>query len=349
MKVRIGINGFGRIGRSVARIAARDPRVELVAVNDPSLELELALHLFKYDTNYGTFDGTVERLGEARARLGDDELSFFAERSPEAIPWGELGVPIVLECSGVFRRREQAEKHLEGGARFVAISAPAKGDQPVPTFVMGVNHHLFDPERDTVVSNASCTTNCLAPLVHVIHQDFGIVRGLMSTIHAYTNGQALLDTANKDWRRARAAAENIVPTTTGAAKAIGLVIPELKGKLDGIAYRVPVSTVSVVDLVAEVSRPTTKEEVNQALARWASGELAGILGICEEPLVSTDFKGSSLSSIVDAALTEVMDGTLVKAVAWYDNEWGYSCRLVDLAVYMAEKAGIAEASPVVSG
>lgn len=335
MKIRIGINGFGRIGRLVARIAAKHPEVDLVAFND-LVEPATNAHLFKYDSTYGPFDGTVELAGNELIVNGD-KIRLLMEKDPAALPWGDLGVEFVLESTGIFTNMEKCSLHLQGGARYTILSAPAKGE--MPTYVYGVNHQNWHNDgRPAVLSNASCTTNCLAPMAKVLNDNFGIVRGLMNTIHAYTNDQNILDRGHKDLRRARAAAVNIIPTTTGAAKAIGLVIPELKGKLDGFATRVPVVTGSMVDLTCEVSTATSKDEVNAKMAAAAAGPLAGVLKYTEEPLVSTDMIADSHSSIFDAGLTSVIGGNFVKTVSWYDNEWGYSCRCVDLMLYLAQQS-----------
>lgn len=331
--VRIGINGFGRIGRNVFRAALRRDDVEVVAVNDLTDAKTLA-HLLKYDSVHGTLDAEVEARDGVLVVNGK-EVRVSAERDPANLRWGEWGVDIVVESTGRFTNREDAAKHLAGGAKKVIISAPAKNEDI--TIVLGVNEHRYDPEKHHVISGASCTTNCLAPVAKVLHETFGIRRGLMTTVHAYTNDQQILDLAHKDLRRARAAAQSIIPTTTGAAKAVALVLPELAGKLNGMAFRVPTPNVSVVDLVAELERPATVEEVNTALKRAAEGELKGILAYTEEPLVSRDFNGNPHSSIVDALSTMVIEDSLVKVVAWYDNEWGYSNRVVDLAAYIARR------------
>lgn len=336
MATKIGINGFGRIGRQVLKaLRERHPGAfDVVGVNDITDARTLG-HLFKYDSNYGIYPGTVE-VGEDYLVIDGDKLRVFAERDPGNLPWGELEAEIVVESTGIFRERSQAAKHIEAGAKKVIISAPAKG--PDFTVVLGVNEELYDPAKHHVVSNASCTTNCLAPVAKVLHDEFGIVRGLMTTIHSYTAGQRLLDLPHRDLRRGRAAAINIIPTTTGAARAVALVIPELEGKFDGFALRVPTSTVSIVDFVVQLERAVTVDEVNDVFRQAAAGRLKGILDVTDEPLVSVDLKGNSHSSIVDAALTNAM-GDLVKVVAWYDNEWGYSCRTADLARYMAERMG----------
>ncbi len=334
MAVRVGINGFGSIGRRFYRIAMERPGIEVVAVNDLTDPGTLA-HLLKYDSNYGTLAADVS-AGEGVIRVGGKEVKVTAERDPANLRWGDLGVDIVIESTGRFTDREKAALHRDaGGAKKVIISAPAKNEDI--TIVMGVNEEKYNPARHHVLSNASCTTNCLAPVAKVLHQEFGIVKGFMNTVHSYTNDQVTLDFPHKDLRRARAAALNIIPTTTGAAKAVALVLPELKGKLHGFALRVPTPTVSLVNLVAQVSRPVTAEEVNHALKVAAAGPLKGILGVSGEPLVSMDYKGSSYSSVVDALSTYVVDGDLVSVAAWYDNEWGYSTRLVDLVEYVAAK------------
>src|SRR4051794_4619477 len=329
MAVRVGINGFGRIGRNVFRAAHEsDADVEIVAVNDITDAGTLG-HLLKYDSVYGNFPGEVT-VGDGALTVDGREVKVLAERDPAALPWGDLGVDVVIESTGFFTKREDAAKHLEGGAKKVIISAPATG--PDATVVLGVNFDTYDPENHDVISNASCTTNCLAPPAKVLHENFGIVHGLMTTIHAYTADQRLQDAPHKDLRRARAAAINLVPASSGAAKAIGLVMPELNGKLHGFAIRAPVPTGSVVDLTAVVSREVTKEEVNEAFAAVAdTGDFAGILKYTSDPIVSSDIVKSPYSSIFDSELTSVLDGVLVKIIAWYDNEWGYSNRCVDLA------------------
>ena len=335
MTVRIGINGFGRIGRQIFRIAWENHSdVEVVAVNDITDTKTLAT-LLKYDSNYGRFPADVE-VQENGFVVGGKEIKAFAERDPAKLPWGDLGVDVVVEATGIFRDGKKAAVHREiGGAKKVIISAPAKPADSVDlTMVLGVNDSAYDPARHHIVSNASCTTNCLAPVAKVLHDSFGIRRGLMTTIHSYTNDQRILDLPHKDLRRARAAALNIIPTTTGAAKAVALVIPELEGKFDGFALRVPTPTVSIVDFVAELEKSVSRDEVNAALKVAAEGPLQGILAYSEEPLVSMDLKGDSHSSIVDGPLTNVIHGNLVKVVSWYDNEWGYSCRVVDLAKFL---------------
>jgi len=331
--VKVGINGFGRIGRNVFRAALNNPDVEIVAINDLTDTKTLA-HLLKYDTTHGTLNATVEAK-EGAIVVNGKEVKVFSERDPAALPWGEYGVEIVVESTGRFTDKEKAAAHLQGGAKKVIISAPATNEDI--TIVMGVNEDKYDPQKHTVISNASCTTNCLAPFAKVLQEKFGIVKGMMTTVHSYTNDQQVLDLPHKDLRRARAAAENIIPSTTGAAKAVALVLPELKGKLNGMAMRVPTPNVSVTDLVAELKVNVTVEEVNAALKEAAEGPLKGILAYSEEPLVSSDYKGNPHSSIIDALSTMVVEGNLVKVVSWYDNEWGYSNRVVDLAVYIASK------------
>lgn len=333
MAVKVGINGFGRIGRNLFRAAMETKEIEFVAVNDITDPKTLA-HLLKYDSNLGNLNAVVT-YGEDWLSVDGRRMQVFKEKDPAKIPWEAVGAEIVVEATGLFTNRADAEKHLRGPVKKVIITAPAKEEDV--TIVLGVNHHVYDPAKHHIVSNASCTTNCLAPVVKVLNDRFGIVHGLMNTVHAYTNDQRILDLPHKDLRRARAAAVSMIPTTTGAAKAIGLVIPELKGKLDGIAIRVPTPNVSVIDLTAEVKRPVTVEDVNGALKQAAEGELKGILAYCDEELVSIDFRGNPHSSIVDAGFTRVTDGTLVKVLAWYDNEWGYSCRVRDLILFMAEK------------
>ena len=333
MTTRVGINGFGRIGRSVLRqILAGSTSLEVVAVNDLTDNASLA-HLFRYDTVWGRFGGTVEHTDDSLI-IDGKSIHASAHKDPSDIPWGELGVDIVIEATGKFRKRDQAQKHIDAGAEKVLLSAPGKKDDGM--FVMGVNHEEFDPQKHHVFSNASCTTNCLAPLAKVLHEEFGIESGIMTTIHAYTGGQALVDGPHKDLRRARAAAVNIVPTTTGAANAVGKVLPELKGRLDGFAVRVPVVTGSLVDLTFLPSRSVTVDEVNAAVKKAAEGSLKGILGYTEDPIVSSDIVMEDRSSIFDAQLTRKV-GDQIKVVSWYDNEWGYSERLVDLTDYVAER------------
>ena len=336
MSIRVAINGFGRIGRNVLRAAKESgTSLDFVAVNDLTDSRTLA-HLLKYDSVHGPYPGTVE-VSDDGLVVDGDEILVLSERDPANLPWSELEIDVVVESTGIFRSRELASKHLQAGARKVVISAPAM-DEDI-TVVLGVNHELYDPESHHLISNASCTTNCLAPVAKVLLREFGIVRGLMTTIHAYTAGQAVLDGPHKDLRRARAAAVSMIPTTTGAARAISLVLPELEGKLDGMAIRVPTPDVSLVDLVVELEVDVSEQEVNDALRAAASTELAGILRVEEEPLVSVDFTGESASSVVDALSTAVMGRRLVKVLAWYDNEWGYSSRVVDLVEYVGERLG----------
>jgi glyceraldehyde 3-phosphate dehydrogenase len=333
MAVKVGINGFGRIGRNIMRAALGDNDIDFVAVNDLTNARTLA-HLLKYDSVLGNLDAKVEAKKDAIAVDGD-EFKVLSMRDPAQLPWKELGVDVVFESTGLFTGRDDAAKHLAAGAKKVVITAPAKG--PDLTVVLGVNDDRYDPAKHQIISNASCTTNCLAPLAKVIHQCFGIRKGWMTTIHSYTNDQNLLDLPHKDLRRARAAALSMIPTTTGAALAVGEVLPELKGRLDGFAMRVPTPNVSVVDLAALVDRKTTGEEVNAALKDASSGALKGILSFSEDELVSIDFKGNANSSIVDAPYTKVMDGDFVKVLSWYDNEWGYSNRCVDLLRLLVKK------------
>jgi len=335
MATRIGINGFGRIGRQVLRaIMERHPnKLEVVAVNDLT-DTHTNAHLFKYDTNYGVYPGSVE--GTENGIVVDGALiNVLAERDPLDLPWGDLGVEVVVESTGFFTDADKAAGHLNGGAKKVIISAPARGEDL--TMVLGVNEDKYDPGAHNVVSNASCTTNCIATMAKVLSDEFGIERGLMTTIHSYTNDQKILDQVHDDLRRARAAAMNIIPTTTGAAKAVGLVLPELNGKIHGMAFRVPTATVSVTDFVAELGRDATVEEINGAYAEAARNGLAGILAYTNEPLVSSDFKRDPHSSIIDGLSTMSMGGNLVKVVGWYDNEWGYSCRTADLAAFLTDK------------
>ncbi len=332
-KVKVGINGFGRIGRNVLRAMVNTPELEVAVVNDLTDSKTLA-HLLKYDSVHGKFDGEVA-ASENGILVNGREIKVLAERDPAQIRWADYGVEVVIESTGRFTKRDDAAKHLVGGAKKVIISAPAKEEDI--TIVMGVNHDKYDAESHQVISNASCTTNCLAPFAKVLHEKFGIRRGLMTTVHSYTNDQQILDLPHKDLRRARAAGQSIIPTTTGAAKAVSLVLPELKGKLNGFAMRVPTKNVSVVDLVVEVEKDVTAEEVNEAMRQAAEGELKGILDYSEEPLVSVDYNGDPHSSTIDGLSTMVMEGNLVKVVSWYDNEWGYSNRVVDLAKYIASK------------
>jgi glyceraldehyde 3-phosphate dehydrogenase len=335
MAVRVGINGFGRIGRqSMRAIMERHPdTLEVVAVND-LVDTETNAHLVKYDSTYGRFPGTVRSEGDALV-VNDHRVQVFSERDPAKIPWGDQGIEIVVESTGIFTDAEKAAAHLAGGAKRVIISAPAKGEDI--TIVLGVNEELYDPSKHKIISNASCTTNCLVPVAKVLYDSVGIVKGLMTTVHSYTNDQRILDQQHKDLRRARAAAINLIPTSTGAAKAAALVIPELKGKFHGISLRVPTPTVSIIDLVCEVGRETSAEEINDAMRKASEGRMKGILEVTDEPLVSSDFRGHPASAILDALTTMVMGGNMVKVLAWYDNEWGYSCRVADLAAYMAGK------------
>ncbi|MEU0190409.1 type I glyceraldehyde-3-phosphate dehydrogenase [Streptomyces afghaniensis] len=334
MTIRVGINGFGRIGRNYFRaLLEQGADIEIVAVNDLG-DTATTAHLLKYDTILGRLKQEVSHT-EDTITVGDKTIKVLAERNPADIPWGELGVDIVIESTGIFTKKADAEKHIAGGAKKVLISAPAK-DEDV-TIVMGVNQDKYDPANHHVISNASCTTNCVAPMAKVLDENFGIVKGLMTTVHAYTNDQRILDFPHKDLRRARAAAENIIPTTTGAAKATALVLPQLKGKLDGIAMRVPVPTGSVTDLVLELGREVTKEEVNAAFQKAAEGELKGILEYTEDPIVSSDIVNAPASCTFDSSLTMVQEGKNVKVIGWYDNEWGYSNRLVDLTVFVGNQ------------
>jgi glyceraldehyde 3-phosphate dehydrogenase len=337
MTIKVGINGFGRIGRQVYKAIMENYEGDLVveAVND-LMPVETNAHLLRYDSTYGRFPGNVE-VQDGDIVVNGQRLRSYAERDPSKLPWGDLGVDVVLECTGIFRDRDSAGKHLDAGAKKVIISAPGKGVDA--TFVMGVNEGDYDPANHTVISNASCTTNCLAPAAKVLHDSFGIEHALMSTIHAITNGQAILDVAHKDLRRARTAMANIIPTTTGAARAVSLVLPELEGKINGMAFRVPVVTGSVVDLTAVVSKSTSVEEVNAAFkaASESDGWLGKVLGYSEEPLVSTDYIGSPKSSVIDALSTDVINGNMVKVVTWYDNEWGYAARLADLTAFVAAR------------
>ena len=331
MAVKVGINGFGRIGRNFFRAAYKDPSLQIVAVNDITDAKALA-HLLKYDSVHGRFEASVE-VRENAIAVNGKEVQVLACKDAADLPWGKLGVEIVIESTGRYTDRDGAGKHIAAGAKRVLISAPAKGEDG--TFVMGVNEKTFDPAKHFILSNASCTTNCLAPVAKVLLDSFGIERGLMTTIHAYTNDQKILDLPHKDLRRARAAGMSMIPTTTGAAKAVSLVIPELKGKLDGMAIRVPTPNVSVVDLTAELTRNATAEEINAAMKKASMGAMRGILQYVEEPLVSIDFNHDPASSSFDALSTKVIGGKMAKVLAWYDNEWGYSCRLVDLAKYVS--------------
>ena len=331
--VRVAINGFGRIGRNILRASLGSlDKIEFVCINDVTDAPTLA-HLLKYDSIFGKIPAEVSVKGNSII-LNGKEIKITAEKDPAKLPWKELNIDIALECTGLFTNREKAELHLAAGAKKVLISAPAK-DEDI-TICLGVNHENYDPKKHSIISNASCTTNCLAPVAKVLNDNFGIVKGLMTTVHAYTNDQKILDLPHKDLRRARAAALSMIPTSTGAAKAVSLVLPELKGKLDGMAVRVPVPTVSVVDLTAELSKPGTAEEINAAFKAAADGKLKGVLEYVDELLVSVDFKGNPHSSIFDAPSTKVIGGNMVKVLAWYDNEWGYSCRTADLAAMMAK-------------
>jgi len=331
MAVKVGINGFGRIGRNFFRAAYKDPSLQIVAVNDITDAKTLA-HLLKYDSVHGRFEAAVE-VKENAIVVNGKEVQVLACKDAADLPWGKLGVEIVIESTGRYTDRDGAGKHLAAGAKRVIISAPAKGEDA--TFVMGVNERTFDPAKHFILSNASCTTNCLAPVAKVLLDAFGIERGLMTTIHAYTNDQKILDLPHKDLRRARAAGVSMIPTTTGAAKAVSLVIPELKGRLDGMAIRVPTPNVSVVDLTAELSKSATAEEINAAMKKASEGPMKGYLQYVDEPLVSIDFNHDPASSSFDALSTKVIGGKMAKVLAWYDNEWGYSCRLVDLAKYVS--------------
>ena len=335
MTTKIGINGFGRVGRITLRTINQYHRgkLEVIAINDLT-DAKTNAHLLKWDSTYGRYPGEI-KASDNSIIVDGKEVKVLAERDAAKIPWRDLGVDIVIESTGLFTDATKASAHLTGGAKKVIISAPAKNEDI--TIVLGVNEKKYQPDKHKIISNASCTTNCVAPVVKVLHQSFGVSRGLMTTIHAYTNDQRLQDMYHRDLRRARAAAQNIVPTTTGAAKTVTQVIPELKGKLHGIAFRVPVPTVSVVDLVADLEQEVTVEQINQAFQEAAKGALAGILEYCPEELVSMDFKGNPASSIFDAPSTMVIAGNMVKVLAWYDNEWGYSCRLADLAAYIASE------------
>ncbi len=333
---RIGINGFGRIGRQVLRVMHEQhpDELQVVAINDLA-DTKTNAHLFKYDSNYGIFPGKVTP-GEGAIHLDGQDIRVFSERDPGKIPWRDLNVDIVVESTGIFTNADRARAHIEGGgAKKVIISAPARGEDL--TVVLGVNENLYDPAKHKIISNASCTTNCIATMVKVLHDNFTVKRGLMSTIHSYTNDQRILDQVHEDLRRARAAALSIIPTTTGAARMVSVVIPELQGKIHGLAFRVPTPTGSVTDFVADVGRNVTVEEINDAYRKAAEGPMKGILDVSEEELVSVDFKGNPHSSIIDAMSTMVIDGNMVKVVGWYDNEWGYSCRVGDLAAMMVKR------------
>jgi glyceraldehyde 3-phosphate dehydrogenase len=339
MPVKVGINGFGRIGRQVTKaMLERHPdELQIVGVND-LFDTKTNAHLFKYDTNYGNFPGTVE-AHEDKLVINGNEISVSAERDPAAVPWGKWGADIVIESTGLFTDANKAKAHLDGGAKKVIISAPARNEDI--TIVLGVNEKMYDDSKHTVISNASCTTNGLAPVAKVLFDSFGLEKGILTTAHAYTNSQRLLDVAAPDLRDARAAAMNIVPAETGAARAVGLVIPELQGKFGGMALRVPVSTVSIIDFTALLGRDVSKEEINDKMREAAEGPMKGILSYCEEPLVSSDLKGNSHSSIFSSLDTLVVGGNMVKVLSWYDNEWGYSCRLADATAYVAERLGVA--------
>ncbi len=335
MAIRVGINGFGRIGRQVMRaIREKYPKeIDVIAFNDLG-DLDTMAHLFRYDSNYGAYHGKVE-VKNGNLIIDGDEVKALAEKDPAKLPWGDLGVSIVLESTGFFTDADKAGAHLKAGAKKVIISAPAKGEDI--TICLGVNDEKYDPAKHNIVSNASCTTNCLAPAAKVVNDTFGIKRALMTTVHSYTNDQRILDLPHKDLRRARAAALNIIPTSTGAAKAVSLVIPELKGKFDGISLRVPTPTVSLVDFVADIEKPATKESLLNAFREASKGRMKGILAVSDEPLVSLDFKGNPHSSIVDAEFTQVMSETMIKVMTWYDNEWGYSVRCADLMCLMGAR------------
>jgi glyceraldehyde 3-phosphate dehydrogenase len=333
MTIKMAINGFGRIGRVVMREARKHDEIEIVAVNDLT-DAQMLAHLLKYDSVHGIFDAEVSSE-EDNLIVDGKKIKVYAEKDPSQLPWGELDIDVVIDSTGVFRDEKALMKHIEAGAKKVILSAPAKGD--MKTLVMGVNEESYDPENDKIVSNASCTTNCLAPVVKVLQDQFGIKRGMMTTVHSYTNDQRILDLPHSDYRRARAAAESMIPTTTGAASAVTKVIPELKGKLDGMAVRVPTPNVSLVDFVAELSTEVTLEDVNAALKKASENELKGILYYNEIPLVSSDYNGNTASSTVDGLSTMVLDNNMVKVIAWYDNESGYSARCIDLALYMNKK------------
>ena len=333
MAIKVGINGFGRIGRNAFRAAMGNPDVEIIAVNDLT-DAETLAHLLKYDSIHGKLNAEVKVENDS-ILVNGKPIKVLAERDPAALPWGTLGVQVVVESTGRFTDADKAAAHIKAGAKKVIISAPAKGEDL--TIVMGVNEGKYDPAKHNILSNASCTTNCLAPMAKIVHETFGIKHGKMTTVHSYTNDQQILDLPHKDLRRARAAGLSIIPTTTGAAKAVALVLPALKGKLNGFALRVPTPNVSITDLVAEMEKPVTAEEVNAALKAAANGPLKGILEYCDEPLVSKDFNGNAHSCIVDALSTMVVDGTQLKVIGWYDNEWGYSNRVIDLIAYIGKK------------
>jgi glyceraldehyde 3-phosphate dehydrogenase len=334
MAIRVAINGFGRIGRNILRAAKKHGAdLDFVAVNDLT-DAETLAHLLRYDSVHGPYPGTVEVAGDG-IRVDGDEIKVFAERDPASLPWDDLDIDIVFEATGIFRTRDKAQLHIDAGASKVIITAPAKGEDV--TMVLGVNQGDYDPDNHHIISNASCTTNCLAPVVKVLLDSFGFRRGVMTTVHAYTNDQSILDLPHKDLRRARAAAMSIIPTTTGAAKATGLVIPQVQGRIDGMAMRVPTPDVSIVDLVAELETDVDADTVNDAMRSAAAGDLNGILEVSDDQLVSVDFTGNPASSVVDARSTMVIEKGLVKVIAWYDNEWGYSCRCVDLAGYIGDR------------
>ena len=335
MATKVGINGFGRIGRQIHKAVIENykGKLEVVALNDLT-DTKTNAHLFRYDSNYGGYHGTVEATEDCIV-IDGKKVKVISERDPGKIPWSDYGIELVVESTGLFTKAEKASAHMQGGAKKVIITAPAKGEDL--TVVLGVNEKTYDPKKHHIISNASCTTNCIAPVAKVLNDNFGIEKGLMSTIHAYTNDQRILDQVHSDLRRARSAAMSIIPTTTGAAKAVTVVIPDLAGKIHGMAYRVPTPTVSVVDFVADLGKGATAEEVNAALKKTSEGALKGILGYCEEELVSIDFKGNPLSSIVDAPSTMVIGGNMVKVLAWYDNEWAYACRVADLLSFIAGK------------
>ena len=333
MAVKVGINGFGRIGHNVLRASLQQPELEFVAINDITDAKTLA-HLLQYDSVHGRLKTEVKAENDALIVNGK-RIQILQERDPSKLAWKSLGVDLVLECSGIFTDKDKAVAHLTGGAKKVLVSAPSKGADT--TLCYGVNHTTYDPAKHTVISNASCTTNCLAPIAKVLNDHFGIKRGLMTTVHAYTNDQRILDLPHSDIRRARAAAQSMIPTSTGAARAVGEVLPQLKGKLDGMAVRVPTANVSVVDLVAELEKPATEATINGAIRAAAEGPLKGVLQYCEEELVSVDFNGNPSSSIFDSALTKVMDNNFVKVLSWYDNEWGFSNRMRDVALYIGQK------------
>lgn len=337
MPTKVAINGFGRIGRQVLHIMLEKYAgdLEVVAINDLTDNQTLA-HLFKYDSTYGKFSGEVKVINDSKISIDGKEIVVFSEKDPSVLPWKDLGVEIVLESTGVFRTIDGASLHLKAGAKKVLISAPCKDDLE-GTIVLGVNEDIYSPEKHHILSNASCTTNCLAPVCKVLHEKFNILRGIMTTIHSVTNDQRILDLPHSDLRRARSAIQSMIPTTTGAAKAVALVLPELKGKLDGLSIRVPLPTVSLVDLTCDVEKDTSVEEVNQAFKEAAGGSMKGILEYQEEPLVSVDYRKNAHSAIVDALSTKVMDGKMIKILAWYDNEWGYSNRYADLCKYVADK------------